>query len=109
MTNASASSPSLGLELPQPLDGSAEGELSAAEAFDEVPATTEPERLERLQLAVDGAEPPGIPSARTPSRVTMPCRSSRSSASARRSGTCPASDPTWLERRPAATSGPGSR
>ena len=37
-------------ELAQPLDRTAERELGAAEAFHEVPATAEPERLERPQL-----------------------------------------------------------
>ena len=42
-------------ELAQPLDRAAERELRAAEPLDEVAAAAEPERLERLQLAVDGA------------------------------------------------------
>src|SRR5436190_2726423 len=45
----------LGLELSQPLHGPAKRELGAAEPFDEVPAAAEPERLERPELAVDGA------------------------------------------------------
>jgi hypothetical protein len=44
-----------GAQLAQPLDRSAERELRAAQALDEVAAAAEPERLERLQLAVDGA------------------------------------------------------
>ena len=45
----------LRLQLPQPLDRAAEGELRAAEPLDEVAAAAEAERLERLQLAVDRA------------------------------------------------------
>ena len=42
-------------QLAQPLDRAGERELGAAEALDEVAAAAEAERLERLQLAVDGA------------------------------------------------------
>ena len=42
-------------QLAQPLDCPAERELRAAQAFDEVAAPAEAERLERLQLAVDRA------------------------------------------------------
>ena len=42
-------------QLAQPFDGAAERELRAAEAFDEVAAPAEAERLERAQLGVDGA------------------------------------------------------
>src|SRR5690349_6709440 len=42
-------------ELTQAFDGASEGELGAAEAFDEVTAPAETERLERLQLAVHRA------------------------------------------------------
>ena len=48
-------------ELAQPLDRAAEGELGAAEPLDEVAAPAEPERLERLQLAVDRAVAAGDP------------------------------------------------
>src|SRR5437763_9248554 len=48
-------------ELAQPFDCTAECELRAAEALDEVAAPAEAERLERLQLTVDGAEPAGDP------------------------------------------------
>src|SRR5581483_11514940 len=41
--------------LAQALDRSPERELRAAESLDEVAAAAEPERLERAQLAVDGA------------------------------------------------------
>src|SRR5438094_6785133 len=44
-------------ELAQPFDGAAERELRPAETLDEVAAATKPERLERPQLAVDGAVP----------------------------------------------------
>src|SRR6266550_3539227 len=46
-------------QLAEPLDRAAEGELGAPEALDEVAAPAEAERLERLQLAVDGAVPAG--------------------------------------------------
>ena len=72
-------------KLAQPLHGSGKRELRPAETLDEVPATTAADRLEGTKLAVDGAVPPAWPSARTPSRTMMPCLSSRSSASARRS------------------------
>ena len=42
-------------ELPKPLDRAAERELRPAEPLDEVAPPAEPERLERLQLPVDGA------------------------------------------------------
>ena len=48
-------------ELAQPLDRAAERELRAAEPLDEVAAAAEPQRLERLQLAVDGAVAAGDP------------------------------------------------
>src|SRR5204863_8479026 len=44
-------------ELPEALNRPAERELRAAEALDEVAAPTEAERLERLELSVDGAVP----------------------------------------------------
>src|SRR5439155_9543832 len=44
-------------ELAQPFDGAAERELRPAETLDEVAAAAQPERLERPQLAVDGAVP----------------------------------------------------
>ena len=86
--------------LPQPLDCAGERELGAAEPFDEVAAPAGADRLEILQLRVDGAVA-ALPRG-TPSRVTMPWRSSRSSASARRSGV-----PGKSGR--SATSGPGWR
>ena len=48
-------------QLAQPLDRAAERELRAAEALDEVAAPAEAERLERAQLAVDGAVAAGDP------------------------------------------------
>ena len=49
-------------QFAQPLDRAAERELRAPEALDEVAAAAEAERLERLQLAVDGARSrPGCP------------------------------------------------
>ena len=51
----------LGAELTEPLDRAAERELGSAETLDEVAAPREPERLERLQLAVDGAVPADDP------------------------------------------------
>src|SRR4029450_8633673 len=48
-----------GAQLAQALDRASERELGSAEAFHEVPATAEAERLERLQLAVDGAAAAG--------------------------------------------------
>src|SRR6266542_1381574 len=42
-------------ELPQPLHGAGQGELRTAEAFDEVAAPADAERLERAQLRVNGA------------------------------------------------------
>ena len=44
-----------GAELAQPLDRAGERELRAAEALDEVAAPAGADRLERAQLAVDGA------------------------------------------------------
>src|SRR5207302_10703974 len=40
---------------PGPLDGAGNRELCAAEAFDEVAAAADAERLQRTQLSVDGA------------------------------------------------------
>src|SRR5207247_9323896 len=48
-------------QLPQSLDGARERELCAAEAFDEVAAAADAERLERLQLSVDHAVAAGDP------------------------------------------------
>src|SRR5207244_622510 len=42
-------------QLPQPLDGSAEGELRSTQPLHEVAAPAGAERLERAQLAVHGA------------------------------------------------------
>ena len=42
-------------QFAEPLDRAAEGELGAPEALDEVAAPAEAERLERFQLAIDGA------------------------------------------------------
>ena len=76
----------VGAQLAQPLDGAGERELRPAEPFDEVAATTGADRLERPQLAVDGAVPAGERPRRARRRATtIPCRSSSSSASARRS------------------------
>ena len=52
-------------QLAQTLDRAAEGELRAAEAFDEVAPTAEPERLERTKLRVDRA----VPSRECPQRA----------------------------------------
>ena len=48
-------------ELAQPLDGARQRELGAAEPLDEVAAAARADRLERLQLAVDGAVAAGDP------------------------------------------------
>ena len=48
-------------ELAEPLDRAAERELGSAQALDEVAAPREPERLQRLELAVDGAVPADDP------------------------------------------------
>src|SRR5439155_7496057 len=42
-------------QLPEPLDRTAERELRAAEALDEVAAAAQPQRLERAQVRVDRA------------------------------------------------------
>jgi hypothetical protein len=42
-------------ELAEPFDSTGEGELSAAEPFDEIAAAAGADRLERLELAVHGA------------------------------------------------------
>src|SRR6478735_1018103 len=44
-------------QLPEPLDGTREGELCAAEPLDEVAAAARTDRLERAKLPVDGAVP----------------------------------------------------
>ena len=51
----------LGPELAQPLDRSGKRELGAAESFDEVAAPAGADRLEILQLGVDGAVAAGDP------------------------------------------------
>ena len=61
-TSASGSSPrATGAELTEALDGTRERELRTAEPLDEVAAPADAERLERLQLRVDGAVPAADP------------------------------------------------
>ena len=56
----------------QPLDRPRQRELGAAQPLQEVAAAGHAQRLELGELGVDAEKPPGMPSARTCSRVTIP-------------------------------------